>query len=110
MSTGRVGCRCSWSRCWSPPRWGRRPSSGGSSTRGSRRGGDHAAILVSSVGWASLHVQYDLYSVAGDRPDGALPGRGPPADRLAAADVILHGVANAVATVEMMVLVHLRGG
>ena len=74
------------------------------------RWGALAAVLVSSVAWASLHLQYDWYAILliaflgiylGEvrRRTGSLP-----------LTMLLHGIANAVATIEMMVLVQLRGG
>ncbi len=72
--------------------------------------GARAAILASAVAWASLHIQYDWYAIVVIAVMGIYLGEVRRRTASLPLTVLLHGIANAVATIEMMVLVHLRGG
>jgi membrane protease YdiL (CAAX protease family) len=70
------------------------------------RAGPIVAILVSSIGFAVLHVQYDLYGIGAVAAMGLYLG----AVRYKTGSVwltmLLHGVANGFATLEIVVLEH----
>jgi uncharacterized protein len=74
------------------------------------RWGALAAVLVSSVAWASIHLQYDWYGILVIAFMGIYLGEVRRRTDSLPLTMILHGIANVVATVEMMILVDLRGG
>jgi CAAX protease family protein len=74
------------------------------------RWGALAAVLVSSVAWALLHLQYDWYGIVQIALMGIYLGEVRRRSASLPLTILLHGIANAVATIEMMTLVHLRGG
>jgi membrane protease YdiL (CAAX protease family) len=75
----------------------------------SSRWGATMAVLVSAVAWASIHVQYDWYSVSQVAVTGIYLGEVRRRADSLPLTVLLHGIANAVATVEVMVMVHIWG-
>ncbi len=75
----------------------------------SSRWGSTTAVFVSAVAWAAIHVQYDLYSIIQIAGMGLYLGEVRRRTASVPLTVLLHGIANAVATVEMMIMVHLQG-
>jgi membrane protease YdiL (CAAX protease family) len=65
---------------------------------------------VSSVAWASLHILYDWYAILVIAVTGIYLGEVRRRTASPPPTLILDAIANAVASIEMMVLVHLRGG
>ena len=72
----------------------------------SSRWGPLAAILVSSLSWAALHVQYDLYGVTTVLATGLYLGAVRQRTASLLLTMVLHAVANAVATAELLFKVY----
>ncbi|WP_406698024.1 type II CAAX endopeptidase family protein [Singulisphaera sp. Ch08] len=70
----------------------------------SSRWGPGVAIVASSVGWASLHIQYDLYSIGAILVMGLYLGEVRRRTRSLPLTMILHGFANTVATIEVAIM------
>jgi len=70
------------------------------------RAGPAVAILVSSVAWALLHVQYDWYGIVSIAVMGLYLGSVRYKTTSVLVTMLLHAVANAGATVEMIVQEH----
>jgi hypothetical protein len=70
------------------------------------RAGPIVAIIVSTVVFASLHVQYDWYGIGGVAAIGLYLGVVRYRTRSLYLTVVLHAVGNAFATAEMFVLDH----
>lgn len=64
------------------------------------------AIVGSSLGWAALHVQYDLYGVGIIVLSGLYLGAVRWRTESLPLCVLLHSVSNAVATAEIAIKVH----
>jgi membrane protease YdiL (CAAX protease family) len=74
------------------------------------RWGARAAVLVSAVAWAVLHLQYDWYAIVLIAVMGIYLGEVRRRTGSVPLTMLLHGIANAVATIEVIILVRLRGG
>jgi uncharacterized protein len=70
------------------------------------RAGPIVAIIVSTVAFAALHVQYDWYGIAGVAAIGLYLGVIRFWTRSLFLTMILHGVANVVATLELVIQEH----
>jgi uncharacterized protein len=70
------------------------------------RAGPIVAIIVSTVAFAALHVQYDWYGIAGVAAIGLYLGVIRFWTRSLFLTMILHSVANAVATLELVIQQH----
>ena len=73
------------------------------------RWGPTAAILISSVAWAVLHIQYDLYGVGQIVVMGLYLGWVRHRSSSLLLCMLLHGIANAAATIEVILQVHRLG-
>ena len=72
----------------------------------SSRWGPRVAILVSSIAWAMVHIQYDLYVMATIFIMGLYLGVVRHRTASLPLTMLLHGIANAAATAEVMIQVH----
>jgi membrane protease YdiL (CAAX protease family) len=70
------------------------------------RAGPIVAIIVSTVAFAALHVQYDWYGIAGVAAIGLYLGVIRFWTRSLFLTMILHGVANVVATLDLLIQEH----
>ncbi len=73
------------------------------------RWGPRAAIAISAVLWASLHIQYDLYVIAVIALMGVYLGEVRRRTASVPLTMLLHALANAIATAETMIQVHVLG-
>jgi membrane protease YdiL (CAAX protease family) len=76
----------------------------------SSRWGPVPAIVLSSVAWALLHVQYDLYVIGVIVVMGFYLGFVRKRADSLPLNIILHCLANLIATIELIVVVQRRGG
>ena len=74
------------------------------------RWGSTVAIVLSSIGWAALHIQYDLYVIGVIVLMGFYQGFVRKLTGSLPLNMLLHCIANVVATVEMIVVVESQGG
>jgi membrane protease YdiL (CAAX protease family) len=70
--------------------------------------GATASILVSSVAWAILHVQYDLYGIATIFVMGLFLGVVVRRTDSLPLTILLHGIMNVVATAEVVIQTRLK--
>jgi CAAX protease family protein len=70
------------------------------------RAGPIAAIIISAIAWAPLHVQYDWYGVGTIAVMGLFLGIVRHATGSLYLTMLLHAVANAVATLEIVIKEH----
>lgn len=68
------------------------------------RWGNAAAIAISTIVWAAIHVQYDLYGIAQVAAIGIYLGIVRARTRSLPLTVLLHAITNAIATAEVAVL------
>ena len=76
----------------------------------SSRWGSRTAVVVTSIAWASIHLQYDLYGILQVAVIGIYLGEVRRRTGSLTLAMLLHGFANAVSTIEMIILVQSRGG
>ncbi|MEX0714645.1 MAG: CPBP family intramembrane glutamic endopeptidase [Pirellulales bacterium] len=67
------------------------------------------AILITSVGWAALHVQYDLYQMATILFAGFLLGYWRWKTGSTSLTILMHGMMNIVATLETAIAIEVLG-
>ncbi len=73
------------------------------------RWGPFTAILLSSIAWASMHVQYDIYAIFHIFIMGFYLGEVRRRTNSLPLTILLHAIANIVATTEMVIVVQMRG-
>ena len=107
MSTGRHGCRVLLALVVLAP-LGEETLFRGFLFKGiaASRAGPVVAIFVSSVAWALLHVQYDWYGVVSIAVIGLFLGVVRYRTGSLLVTMLLHALANMVATLEMVVQEH----
>jgi membrane protease YdiL (CAAX protease family) len=72
--------------------------------------GPFVAILLTSVAWGAIHLQYDAYSVVMVIFMGFYLGEVRRRTKSLPLTIFLHGIANLVATTEMVIKVQMDGG
>jgi uncharacterized protein len=72
--------------------------------------GPYTAIILSSLSWAGIHLQYDAYGIALIVVMGFYLGEVRRRTESLPLTILLHAIANIVATTEMVVMVRMNGG
>jgi membrane protease YdiL (CAAX protease family) len=70
------------------------------------RAGPLVAVVISSIAWATLHIQYDWYGVVTIAVMGVFLGVVRQTTRSLYLTMVLHAIANSVATIEIVIKEH----